>query len=327
METGVARKRKDATGDFLRKAFGPKFFPTSSGYKRCVTAGGIDLGQAGHPAKVLKKFRALPEGERRPGAVTVSGHGPVDRSIVPAEPPEAGLVLRIHGRLLAQDKDGLRRVGADDFPLMAEHDERRRARNAYLFEASTDHIWILESEWRKWIPHGEPRKGWTVAVDEKVARRVARFHLSPQRIYSEGGEWNTKSVREAGLKVTVEDFDAASIRFRLEGTMAMGSRYDAARATTPNGPLGRGYEARVLGMLEYDRRAGVIRKLESVVLGDSWGRVGDANGKSISLERPGRNPLAFAIELVSKRLPVDCLVPMGRASKLKGFDYFGAKGG
>ena len=41
------------------------------------------------------------------------------------------------------------------------------------------------------------------------------------------------------------------------------------------------------------------------------------------LERPGRNPLAFAMELVTNPEPVDCLVSMGRASKLKGFYYFG----
>ncbi len=43
------------------------------------------------------------------------------------------------------------------------------------------------------------------------------------------------------------------------------------------------------------------------------------------LERLGRNPLAFAMELVTNPEPVDCLVPMGRASKLKGFDYFGER--
>jgi hypothetical protein len=53
--------------------------------------------------------------------------------------------------------------------------------------------------------------------------------------------------------------------------------------------------------------------------------VGDANGKSVSIERPGRNPLGFAIELVVEPAPVDCLVPMGRAAKLQGLDYFGTR--
>ncbi|MFM1557937.1 MAG: hypothetical protein ACKJSK_01420 [Roseibacillus sp.] len=322
----MARKRQDATGDFLRKAFGPKFFPTSSGYKRCVTAGGVDLGRAGYPAKVLEKFRALPEKERAAGAITVGEHGAVDRKVVPAEPPQGGLILSIHGRMLARKgTDGLRRVTADDFPLMADHDENRRARNGYLFEASTDHIWILENEWRAWIPAGDPVVGWSVRVDERIARRIARFHLTPQRVYAEGGEWNAKLVRQAELTLTIVDWGASSIRFRMEGRMAMGSEYEKGKATTPNGPLARGYEPRIAGVLEYDRERQAITRIEAVALGDSWGRVGDANGKSVSIERPGRNPLAFAMELVTNPEPVDCLVPMGRASKLKGFDYFGER--
>ena len=321
----MARKRQDATGDFLRETFGPRFFPTSSGYKRGLTAGGIDLGQAGHPARVLEKFRALPASDRAPGLVTVGDHGSVDRTIVPPEPPPGGLVLRIHGRMLARGESGLRRAGVDDFPLMARHDAKQRARNAYLFEASTDHLWVLEREWRKWIPEGEPSKGWTVAVEEQVVRRLARFHLSPQRVYAEGGEWPPKLVRSAELALTIEDWDGARIRYRLHGQMAMGSTFDGAKATTPNGPLARGFEPRVVGWMEYDRKDQVITKLSAVALGDSWGRVGDANGKSVSIERPGRNPLGFAIELVVEPAPVDCLVPMGRAAKLQGLDYFGTR--
>jgi len=77
--------------------------------------------------------------------------------------------------------------------------------------------------------------------------------------------------------------------------------------------------------MEYDRKDQVIMKRSGGALGDSWGRVGDANGKSVSIERPGRNPLGFAIELVVEPAPVDCLVPMGRAAKLQGLDYFGTR--
>ena len=271
-------------------------------------------------------INALPEKERAPGAVEVGEHGAIDRAIVPADPPVGALVLKIHGRMLAREgESGLRHVTAEDFPLMEDHDEKRQAEEAYLFEASTDHAWILEEEWRAWIPAGEPEKGSTVEVQEEVAKRIARFHLTPQRIYAEGGEWNAKQVREARLTLVLEEASASRMRYRLEGRMAMGSEFDAAKATTPNGPLERGYEASVAGMLEFDRAKKEITQLKAVVLGDSWGRVGDANGRSVAIERSGRAPLGFALELVRDPKPVDCLVPMGRASKLKGFDYFGER--
>jgi hypothetical protein len=206
---------------------------------------------------------------------------------------------------------------------MDGHDERRRAEDGWLFEASTDHWWVREGEWRAWIPSETPEKGWEGAVQEEVARRLARFHLSPQRIYAEGGEWHPKEVREARLGLTLESVTPSELRFRLEGRVAMGSEYEAGKATTPNGPLARGYEARVLGRMRYARSEQRITELEAVVLGDAWGRVGDANGESVSIERPGRHPLGFAIVLVRDPEPVDCLVPMGRASKLEGFKYFG----
>lgn len=319
----MARKRQDATGAFLRTALGPKFFPTSSGYKHCVTAGGVDLGQGGRPEQVLETFQALPESERRAGAVVVGEHGKTDLAIVPAQPPSGGLIIRVQGRMLARGgASALRHVTAHDFPLMADYDEKRRIRNGWLFEPSTDHLWILEREWRAWISK-DPQVGETIEVSDEVVRRLARFHLSPQRIYAEGGEWHPKEIRAAKLDLTVAEVTATSLRFELKGRLAMGSEYDAEEATTPNGPLRRGYEANVWGEMNFDRGKGRITGLKAVVLGDAWGRVGDANGKSVSIERPGRNPLGFALELVTERRPVDCLVPMGRASKLKGFRYFG----
>ncbi|MAG55592.1 MAG: hypothetical protein CMJ83_04800 [Planctomycetes bacterium] len=64
-------------------------------------------------------------------------------------------------------------------------------------------------------------------------------------------------------------------------------------------------------------------RFDMVALGDAWGRMGDANNRSWVLERPGRNPLGIAFELVNPADPANRIVPMGRASKLRSRHYLG----
>src|SRR3546814_12326243 len=76
-------------------------------------------------------------------------------------------------------------------------------------------------------------------------------------------------------------------------------------ARTPNGPLGHGYEAALHGFLEYDRKKGSLTRFDLVALGDVWGRWGDANGKSMAVERPGRNPVLVRSE--ARRVGKECV--------------------
>lgn len=295
-------------GEFLRAAGLHEHWVTSSGYMHCVSASGKLLG--GRPSvKVLEEFAKLPEAERRPGAVQVPDLKPSEE-VIPS-PPEGGLVLAVHARFLARDGDGrLRRARTDDFPLLRDKPEVAREWALFL-EPNTEHMWLTRKEWRSLVP-ADPVPGAKLEVDPAIAERMARFHLTPQRATtSEGGIVSRRSVKEARLELRVVDASPAGIRMELEGSVHWGSDYDEAKATTPNGPLPQGFEARLQGRLEYDRGKDAFTRFDVIAPGHVWGRWGDANGKSMHVERPGRAPFGFALELAAGDSPTQRIPPGG----------------
>ncbi len=84
-----------------------------------------------------------------------------------------------------------------------------------------------------------------------------------------------------------------------------------SKATTPNGPLGQGFETPIHGRIEYDRVKKAFTRFDMVAPGEVWGRWGDANGKSMYVERPGRKPFGFAFELATGESPTDRIPPGG----------------
>jgi hypothetical protein len=297
-------------GEFLRGASIDKQWVTSSGYMNCVSAGGKLLG--GRPsAKVLEEFMKLPEEERKPGAVQVPDLKPEERVI--AAPPEGGLVLRVHARFLGRGDDGaLRHAEMADFPLMSDNPERARTWKQFL-QPNTEYMWLTREEARALAP-SEPAKGQKLAVDAAIPERMARFHLTPQRATtSEGGIVSARSVKSAALALVVEEVSPERIRMRLEGSVHWGSDYDEAKATTPNGPLAQGFETALDGRVEYDRTRQAFTRFDIVAPGHVWGRWGDANGKSMNVERPGRAPFGFAFELATGESPTDRIAPGGNS--------------
>src|SRR5207247_10995211 len=107
-----------------------------------------------------------------------------------------------------------------------------------------------------------------------------------------------------------------------EGFAHLGSVYEADKATTPNGPLAFGYEAPLHGIVEYDRTRNVISRCDLIALGDVWGRWGDANGKSQTVERPGRNPILIAFDLAKGDSPTERIPPGGNGSYVEKTGYF-----
>lgn len=280
-----------------------------------MSASGRRLG-GGDVEAAWKKFLQLPESERAPGAVKVEEHGPVDAKIAAPEPPACGLVLKIYGRILTREADGtLRFANAADCPLMSTEDDKHVRNESWMFESHPDFLWVTEAEWRSLLPPNPARGDW-VQVPETLAMRIAKFHLTPQRIYGEGGEWHREQIRHADVRVTVDDVTPAGLRLLVRGSCEMGSEFDADKATTPNGPLARGYAAELEGVLFYDSKKGAFTRFDILALGETWGRMGDANNKSIKLERPGKVPLAFAFQLATDA-PADRLIPTGRASKVR----------
>jgi hypothetical protein len=306
-------------GEFLRSASIDKHWVTSSGYMTCMSASGKWLGHA-PTAKVLEAFRQLPEAERRPGAVAVPDLDPSER-VIPT-PPEGGLVLRVHARFLSRDDSGaLRCTKGEDFPLMRDNPAAIRGVQ-FLLSPNTEYLWLTREEWQSLLP-ATPVKGERLPVSAAICDRIARFHLVPRRaLTSEDGILPRAMVKTATLTLTVEDVSPERLRLGLEGFVHTGSDFDAARATTPNGPLTFGFATPLCGILEYDRTGKKFVRFDIAAPGEVWGRWGDANGKSMTIERPGRSPIGFAFELARGDTPTDRIPPAGNGNRALRNGYF-----
>ena len=302
-------------GDFLRQAGIDKRWVTSSGYMHCISASGRFLGTRPSDA-ILQKFNELPAAERAPGAVRV-GELAASEQRIPS-PPEGGMVLRVHARFLARDDTGtLRHARTTDFPLMLAKPKVLRSWTLFL-QPNTEYMWLTRDEWRALVPP-RPVKGQRLEVDPALAMRMARFHLTPQRATtSEGGIIHPKLVKEARLGLKVVSVTPQSIRMELAGRIHWGSDYEPGKATTPNGPLAQGFASAIEGRLEYDRKTNVFTRFDIVAPGDTWGRWGDANRKSMYVERPGRSPFGFALERADGKRSTDRIPPGGNGRYVTG---------
>lgn len=305
-------RAKNPEGEFLRAAGIDKHWVTSSGYMSCVSASGKWLGHA-PSAKVLGEFEKLPKDERNAGAVKVPALKPSEQ-VIPA-PPEGGLVLRVHGRFMGRDDEkNLRPIKGSDFPQLRDKEDAIRYLR-FLLEPNTEYMWLTKEEWQSLVP-AKPVKGEKAEVAQPIAERMARFHLSPRRaLTSEDGIVAKKEVKSAQLTLIVDDVAPERLHLRLVGFVHHGSDYDEAKATSPNGPLGFGYAAPIHGILEYDRKKAAFVRFDVVAPGEVWGRWGDANGKSQSIERSGKAPVGFAFELATGGSPTDRLPPGGHGGR------------
>jgi hypothetical protein len=287
----------------------------------CVSAGGKHLGHF-PSAKVLEAFRKLSDEDRKPngGALADLKAG---ESVVP-EPPKNGLVLKVHTRVMAHDdKGGFRYVKLEDYPLK-KGNLKSFVDHSHYFGPNTDYMWITEAEWRSLVS-GELAKGDKREVSKAIVDRLAIFHLMPRRLTSEGASWSKNQLKTARLSFIVESIDARKIRFRAEGFAHLGSAYDASKATTPNGPLAFGYEAPLHGIIEFDRESERFTRFDLIAMGDVWGRWGDANNNSQTVERPGRNPAPIAFELARGDSPTERIPPGGNGSYVEKTGYFSIK--
>jgi hypothetical protein len=230
--------------------------------------------------------------------------------------------LKVHGRFLARDdRDRLRHVTGDDFPQLRGREQEIRY-HAFLFQPNTEYMWLTETEWRSLVP-SEPALGQRLPVHPAIAMRMARFHLSPKRaLTSEDGIVDRRDVKLAELNLVVDDVKPKRIKLYLTGIVHHGADFDAAKATSPNGPLGFGYETPLHGILEFDRIKQEFDRFDVVAPGEVWGRWGDANGKSQIIERPGRTPIGFAFELASDDSPTNRLPPGGHGARALRSGYF-----
>jgi len=305
------RRRHDAEGDFWRKvSAGAEHGPAAAdggGTRQGIymlTADGTLLARknAGQNPEVMRevlhealaKWKRLPDDRRLPGKVQVPADpGPLDGGYT-SRPPTNGLIVNVYTRLLDTNAIG----------ELCEAQCKVGDGN----EAGRDHLWLTEAEWRSLVPK-DAKAGQTMDVPAPIARRIARFHLV-DNTRGEPPMWQADDVRSLRMTLTVESADAKTVKLRLDGAtlLATGPEPDKAK---------RGYDAGLLGYIEYDRAKDRLTRFDLLATGDHWGE-----GPYTGGARPGRKPMGVAFELSQGDKPADAVPP--QAAREQGV-YFRGK--
>lgn len=288
---------KDSCGEFIRLAArgnrpsGDASFSGTHGYA-CLTASGKFL--ASDPARALAAWKALPESERKPGAVTIAERGPVDEKKAHPTPPPGGLILRLFYRNLARTStDELRPATQDDFTF---------GNGRVNLDAQPNYLWLTGAEWKSLIP-AEPKKGSRGRVADAIADRICLQYLHPVLAFCACSGWTKDHRRGQELSVIVEEASDKNIRLRLEGFASLGAAFEGAKANDLKGPFG--YEPKLTGFVDYDREAKRITRFELVALGDVYGYPNTDDLAWKPSWRAGRQPLGVVFEMISGTSPGD----------------------
>ena len=232
--------------------------------------------------EVLDAYAKLPEAERRPPSV--------DGEIKPQpEPPTNGLVLTVYDRPLGRDaKNEYRLPDGDDFGGFRTHAPHGQRSS----------LWLEAEEWKSLIPDN-PQKGITHKVATKLAKRILLYGLVPQTLWVVEESWRPDSVRAGELQVTVEESSLQHIRLRLHGSVLLSS--PGVLHTWPDRKFIKNienrFDARLEGVLEFDRAKNQFTRFDLVTLGDFSGRwfAGNKGWQEATPQTP--LPLGFAFEL------------------------------
>ena len=100
--------------------------------------------------------------------------------------------------------------------------------------------------------------------------------------------WQADDVRKLRMTLTVESADAKAVKLRLDGAALLATGPDPDEAK-------RGYDAALLGYIEYDRAKDRIARFDVIATGDHWGGAAtpaapprpQADGRRLRA-RPGR---------------------------------------
>jgi hypothetical protein len=102
-----------------------------------------------------------------------------------------------------------------------------------------------------------------------AADRICLGYLHPVLAFCACSGCSKESRRGQELSLIVADLCEESMRLRLEGFAHLGAAFDPAKANDLGGPFG--YEPRLTGFVDYDRKAKRITRFELVALGDVHG--------------------------------------------------------
>jgi hypothetical protein len=287
------RRRDDAEGQFFRRVAdqGPRKGRGGSTRQGIyvLTAGGRLLAFSNHRdpgvmksvlARGLRAWQQLPAAERRPGAIEVPPLAKTDPRFT-RRPPAGGLIVDVHARILDRDKRdelcrGSCRVPGGD-------------------QASHDHLWLTEAEWRGLVP-ASAKVGDSFPLPRRLLLRIVRFHLV-DNTRGEPPFWSARDVRQAEGTLTVEEAGPAGIKLRLKGRALLATNADPKRAE-------RGFDVALLGYLHYNAGTKALDRFDVVAVGEHWG-----DGTFTRSSRPGRTPLGVAFRLARGSAGADRVPP------------------
>jgi len=141
----------------------------------------------------------------------------------------------------------------------------------------------------------DPKKGASFPLPERIVRRFGQFHLF-DNTWGLPYPWRPEDLRSSRMTVTIADVAPGEILLRLEGEALIATAAEASQAA-------RGYDAKVLGHLRFDRARKAFTRFDGVILGDHWDNDGSGAG------RTGRHPLGIAFELAKGDSPQDRVPP------------------
>jgi hypothetical protein len=232
--------------------------------------------------EVLDAYAKLPAADRHPKSV--------EGEVKPQpKPPADGLVLTIYDRPLARgEKGSYRHPEGDDSGGLRTHAPHGQRSS----------LWLTADECKSLIP-AKAEMGQKQKVPEKLAKRLWLYGLLPQTLWVVEENWKPDSVRGGELEVAVEEVTAKAVRLRVHGSVLLTA--PAVLHTWPDRKfvknLENRYDARLEGVIEYDRAKGKIVRWDMVALGDYSGRwfAGNSGWKEATPEAPV--PLGFAFEI------------------------------
>ena len=174
---------KDAEGEFWKSFC--KDYAWITGAAHGVTPGGKILCATGKssscggrsvcdPQKALAQWMALPEEERRPGAVKVEELREMDPEF--PKRPAGSIILKGYNRPLDRGSDGRHKRLKEyrDCQELGKDDSNWKS----FVEPEPGRVWLWfsEEQWKSIVPR-EPKAGLSFAVSDAVADRIIRLTL------------------------------------------------------------------------------------------------------------------------------------------------------
>ena len=208
--------------------------------------------------KALEAYKGMDKAERlRTSAPGPSGDGPT--RLYPAD----GLALRLYAR---------------DLPRADGSDQKGYWVGAW----NSDVAWFTKDEAKSMVP-----TSGTKAVDDKLVRRLVKYHLL-DNVRGETRRFEDAQVKRAELAFTVTRTEGDLVHLKIEGSSL----------TEETGEFTRGFDAKILGRATWNGEK--FTAFEMLAVGTRWGEASLTGARQSDL---GRNPMAIAFQLNDDKVP------------------------